>query len=110
MDEPLNKSPDKEDLTREAVDAAKKKTRINALVLAAVFLLSALAPYPWNAYAPLLILIPLVYSVVNRVKKNGSLREPQALGSNQEGVEAFREPYGSEPRDPKDPRRYKPIG
>jgi len=110
VDEPLNTSPDQEDLTREEVDAAKKKSRINALVLAAVFLLSALAPYPWNVYAPLLVLIPLVYSVVNRVKKNGSSREPQVWSSNQQGGEASREPYGSEPRDPKDPRRYKPIG
>ncbi len=101
-----------EDLPTEAVEAAKRKGRINALVLALVFLLLSFAPRPWSTFAPLLFLIPVIYSLVIKMRS----------GSHPAGTAAERfapppgssssspQPFSYQPRDPKDPRRYKPIG
>jgi hypothetical protein len=101
-----------EDLPKEEVEAAKNRTRLNALILAAVFLILTLAPSPYNMYAPLLFLIPLIYSIVGRARQasgaptlpgNGQHIEP----TSQESDHA--EPYSYTSKDPQNPRRYKPI-
>jgi len=101
------------DLPPEEIDAAKRRNRINALILVGVFLLSALAPSPWNTYAPVLFVIPLIYSLINRLRSSsvatGSFR-PEAKQRGPSSLPANYEPYTDTPKDPKDPRRYKPIG
>jgi hypothetical protein len=102
-----------EDLPREEVDAAKKRSRINALVLAGVFIILTLAPSPYNLLAPLLFLVPLIYSIAARGRKNSdtpaaAAGEPQPQPTAQEPGKV--DPYSCTPRDPQDPRRYKPIG
>lgn len=102
----------RDDLPPEAVNAAKKRTRINALILGAVFLLLTVAPHPWNTYAPLLFLIPVIYSLVSRIRGASNVPGPSPSQSvpPQEPDSRRPEPYSYKPRDPKDPRKYKPIG
>ncbi len=101
-----------DDLPRDAIEAAKRKSRINALVLGAVFLLLYVVPSPWNVYAPLLFLIPLVYSLVSRNRTvSGTSPASAAKPTMPESITTeVKEPFSYTPRDPKDPRRYKPIG
>ncbi len=101
---------DADDLPREDIEASRKRTRLNALVLLLIFVLSIVAPYPWNAYAPLLILIPAVYALVNHVRKIRRLKTaPEEAGSLLDGL-SVKEPYAVEPEDKDNPRKYKPIG
>lgn len=101
-----------DDLPPEQIDAAKRKARINAVVLIMVFLLISLAPYPWNIFAPLLFLVPVILSISNRVRRDGASLD--ALPDNtsvptESHDSAVKEPYSCAPKDPNDPRRYKPI-
>ncbi len=102
----------RDDLPPEEVAAAKRKSRLNALVLGLVFLLVTIAPYPWNLLSPILLLVPLVYSLIDRMRRAPDADRPVPGGSAlPPRMDASRlEPYSSIPRDPKDPRRYKPIG
>jgi hypothetical protein len=105
--EPL--APEEE--AKEDSGRDNKLSRINALVFGLVFLAVVMAPYPWNTYAPLLFLLPLVYSVLNKLKQRAGAEEDvkdPRLPQSQESY-ARPEPYTFKPRDPKDPRRYKPI-
>jgi len=102
-----------EDLPKEEVEASKRRSRINALILAATFVIITLAPDPYKLFAPLLFLIPVILTLVNRVRKASNEPTPQAKDlpaqmstPKQNGSE----PYSYTPRDSKDPRRYKPIG
>src|SRR5947207_2361932 len=97
-----------DEIRAEDIAASKSKARVNALTLGLVFLLGAFAPYPWRAYAPLLFLIPLLYSLYTRIRKFPS--EVPLQASTQDAETGREEPYSYTPRDPKDPRRYKPIG
>ena len=101
-----------DDLTPEEVAAAKRKSRLNALILGVVFLLISFAPRPWNAYAPLLFIIPLIYSLANKFRAASSV--PRLPGSSPGQTPKMgsenRDPYSYTPRDPDDPRKYKPIG
>jgi len=84
------------DLTQEQIAQAKMRTRINALALLVVLLLSTVAPYPWSLSAPLIILFLPLYTLVRKIRS----RKSPTTG----------EPYSYVPKNPKDPRRYKPIG
>jgi hypothetical protein len=84
------------DLTREEIAQAKMRTRINALALLLVLFLTTVAPYPWNLSALLVILFLPLYALVRRIRSRNS---PTTGG-----------PYSYVPKDPKDPRRYRPIG
>ena len=112
--EPVEKDEKRDDLPPEAVEAAKKRSRINALILGAVFLLLTFGPRPWNAYAPVLFLIPLIYALVSRMRAGSTMQGPYSIPSSPtppQGVDSpGAEPYSYTPRDPKDPRRDKPIG
>ena len=100
-----------DDLPKEAVETAKRRTRINALILGAVFLLLTFAPHPWNAYAPILFLVPVIYSLINRIKGSSSLPAPTSSPAPPaDAGSPVDEPYSYTPRDPNDLRKYKPIG
>ncbi len=112
--EPAEQGSRPDDLPPEAVEAAKKRSRINALTLAAVFLLLTFAPRPWNVYAPVLFLIPVIYALVGRIRAASTIPGPSSTplpSAPPPGSDApVTDPYSYTPRDPKDPRRYKPIG
>lgn len=100
-------APKKDDLPPEDLEAARRKSRINALVLGLVFLLLTFGPHPWNTYAPLLFLVPLVYSLISRMRRTtipSNPRTPTATDTSR------LEPYASRQKDPNNPRKYKPIG
>jgi len=103
--------PSEESSSEEESFKDKRQSRINLLVFGLVFLLVMMAPHPWNTYAPLLFLLPLIYSMLNKLKqKAGAEEEVQdsRLPRSRESY-ARAEPYTEKPRDPKDPRRYRPI-
>ncbi len=82
-------------------------------MLGVVFLLITLAPPPWNTYAPALLIIPFIYALVGRLRRaaRSSNAEPSAgRPSAPGGRPTVIEPFSYTPKDPKDPRRYKPIG
>ncbi len=101
----------------EAVEAAKRQSRLNLLILGGVFLLGVLLPQEYKAFAPLLFIIPVIVAVVQKVRRSGERPggapphppqhdySPPMHDSMPSG-----DFYGYEPKDPKDPRRYKPIG
>jgi hypothetical protein len=97
---------EEDDLTPEMISSARNRNRLNAVILLLVFALLSFAPQPWAALAPLLLVIPLAHSAAGRMRRGvSSPARPQHM----EGVAQF-EPYVQEPRDPGDPRRYRPIG
>jgi hypothetical protein len=113
LEEKTEQTDQANDLPPQAIEATKRRNRINALVLVGVFLLSAFAPSPWNLYAPVLFLIPLMYGVIRRIRR--SFMEPGSSQSEEgrpgpSGRSNNYEPYSCTPKDTKDPRRYKPIG
>ena len=101
-----------EELTAEEVAAAKRRSRMSSLTLMLIFLLAALAPQPWREYAPALLLIPIFYSLYNRLHRKTGPSDRTRIPEPQHPTPdtSASDPYSSTPRDPKDPRRYKPIG
>jgi hypothetical protein len=110
--EEMNPS-DEKDVSPEAREVAKKQSRLNALILSVVFLLGVLLPHPYKAFVPFLFIIPLVLAVVNKVrqpgKKAGNPMHNQTHRPPLTNQGNSTEPYSYTPKDPKDPRRYKPI-
>ena len=102
--------PDSDDLSAEDLAESKRRTRINALAMFLFFLVSALLPRRWKLLAPLVLLIPLIYRAVARMRNNS--KSPLESGESLSHIPAapVNEPYSYTPSDPKDPRRYKPIG
>ncbi len=92
----------------------KKQWRWNVLIYGVLLLLATFLPPPYEFLAPLLILIPILIGVVNKIKRaDGSAGIPSTDHSY--SPLAPDRPSSSEtnvykPEDPKDPRRYKPIG
>ena len=93
-----------DDLTRDMIMSARKRTRLNAVILLLVFALLSFAPQPWAAFAPLLLVVPLLHAALARMRRLPSPPRPPGAG------DSCPDPYTCEPRDPKDPRRYRPIG
>ncbi len=102
--------PDSEDLSTEELAEAKRRTRMNALVLFLFFIASALLPQYWKLYSPLVLLIPLIYRAVARMRGDSNSSRESGESDSNLPAEPVKEPYSHTPRDPKDPRRYKPIG
>lgn len=101
-----------DDLPLEQIDGARRKARISAAVLIGVFLLISLAPYPWNIFAPLLLLVPLIQSIAGRMRRGTVSLDAlpdTATASRKSHPSVVKEPYSCTPKDPGDPRRYKPI-
>ena len=108
------RNPSEDDLTPEASEKTKKQWRLNALILAGVFLLSAVLPPKYKAFVPFLFVIPIIIAVVNKIRQVSEKSEsPSHYPTDSPHMPdriTSHEPYTYEPKDPKDPRRYKPIG
>jgi hypothetical protein len=109
--EEKNPAADKNRVEFSAEESARARrgARLNALILAAVLLVSMVAPSPWNLYAPLLFLIPLLAAIVSRFRRHYPDPAHPDYGS-MTILSPGTDPYSYTPKDPKDPRRYKPIG
>lgn len=107
-------NPSEDDISPEARKKAKMQLRLNALILGGVFLLGVVLPPAYKAFAPLLFVIPFIVSVVNKIRqvneKSGNPPRDQSSSPPMLNSTPSLEPYSSKPKDPKDPRRYKPIG
>lgn len=104
----------KDDISPEAAEKAKKQRMLNAAILAAVLLLSAVLPPAYKVFAPFLFVIPFILSVLHKIRQAGvNLPNPPEDQTHYPPVPnriPSPEPYAYKPKDPKDPRRYKPIG
>jgi hypothetical protein len=97
MADDLRESQDPDQISGEKGAGARRRSGLNALLVGAVLLFTMVAPPEWRVYAPLLFLIPLLANVVTKLRgRNAGPTHP--------------DPYSHSPKDPKDPRRYKPIG
>ena len=107
-------NPSEDDVDPGDSGKDKKQWRLNALILAGVFLLSVLLPPKYKAFAPLLFAIPVIVNVVNKIRqiseKPANPSEAHSYSPPIPDQISPLEPYTREPKDPKDPRRYKPIG
>jgi len=54
--------------------------------------------------------MPVLYRLYTRIRKSGGSSEIPVQAPAQIAETEREEPYSYTPRDPKDPRRYKPIG
>jgi hypothetical protein len=103
--EPQSRS---DDISQEAIVARKRRSRLNAVILALVFLVYTYGPPRWRVFAPLLFLLPILYSILSRLR-GASIESDRPLTREIDEKTPAAEPYSYTPRDPKDPRRYKPI-
>lgn len=102
------------DDTPEASEKTKRQWKLNSLILAGVLLLGAVLPPEYKAYAPLLFVVPFIINLVNKMRQAGEnsgnpSQNPRYAPPGSERISS-REPYTYQPKDPKDPRKYKPIG
>lgn len=109
------KDPFENEVTPEASEKAKKQWQLNALILAGVFLLSIVLPPEYKAFAPLLFVIPFIIRVAGKIR--GTEENPENSSTSHgytppapDQQMTPHEPYSYKPKDPKDPRKYKPIG
>ncbi|MDM7996604.1 MAG: hypothetical protein QUT30_13095 [Acidobacteriota bacterium] len=100
-------NPYDEDVPPEETRPAGKAALVNAAILAAIFALSILLPPEYKAFVPFLFLIPLVLAVVAKVRQ---IRKKNEDSPHMPDADHTIEPYSYTPKDPNDPRRYKPIG
>jgi hypothetical protein len=113
MDELQEIENQPDDLPKEEIEAEKRVSRINALVAITVMLLLTFAPARYKIYAPLPFLIPIILLLARRFRKVSNMAQQPKTEIRDELTKeraAVSEPYTNVPRDPKDPRRYKPIG
>jgi hypothetical protein len=100
--------------TYKTLEKTKKQWRRNALIFGGVFLLGFFLPPAYKAFAPLLFLIPVFIEVVNKSKQaGGSTGIPSTDHTHSPSTPdrtSSGKTYVYKPKDPKDPRRYKPIG
>ncbi len=85
--------------------ADKKQSRWNAFLFLLIPMMGILLPRHYKGIAPLLFLIPLVISFVNKFRNTDDIS-----GASSPNRDRAAEPYLNAPKDPKDPRRYRPIG
>lgn len=101
-----------DELSEEELAESKQRSRLNGIILVAIFLLTALAPFPYKTFVPLLLVVPMLYSIYVRIRRRANkLGRTQISESPTQVPSTSREdPYSYTPSDPKDPRRYRPIG
>ena len=107
-------NPSQDDVTPEAAQKAKSQQRLNALAFAAVLILGIVLPARFKGFVPFLFVIPIIWSVINKIRRVGEdPANPPRTEPHSPAVQhpiTSTEPYFYQPKDPKDPRRYKPIG
>jgi hypothetical protein len=104
-----SESPNTSDeVSQEAIAAKKRRSRLNALILGLVFLVYTFGPPRWKLFAPLLFLLPVLYSLLSRLR-GASIESDRPVTREIDAAAPAAEPYSYTPRDPNDPRRYKPI-
>ena len=112
MNQNMNSSDD--DLPPEKVEESKKMSRLSAAIMAAIFVLGVVLPPAYKPFVPFLLLIPLIIALINKFSRMGSRSEDsaqyQGYSPPVQEQDSCIEPYSYTPKDPKDPRRYKPIG
>jgi hypothetical protein len=96
----------------EAAQADKKGARWSSLIIWFIPLLGAMLPRPYRDFTPLLFLIPVVFSLVSKYRKSEAESRSSTPTQTYPPPDQVHpvEPYLYTPTDPKDPRRYKPIG
>ncbi|MBN1569182.1 MAG: hypothetical protein JXA73_15130 [Acidobacteria bacterium] len=105
MNEGMNSS--EEGLSSEESQQKRKSAWVNALIFAAIFVLSIVLPPEYKPFVPILFVIPLIIALVGKVRQIRKKNEPSVYVSEQDHAG---EPFSYTPKDPNDPRRYKPIG
>ncbi len=102
------------DNTPDAPEKTRKPWQLNALILAGVFLLGALLPLEYKAYAPLLFVVPFIVNIAKKIRRDSedSANRPRDYNYSPPMADHVPspEPYSYKPKNPKDPRKYKPIG
>jgi hypothetical protein len=106
--DPLERPNSSDDISEEAIAARKRRSRLNAVILALVFLAYSYGPPRWKLFAPLLFLLPVLYSLLSRLR-GASIESDRPVTREIDAEPPVAEPYSYTPRDPNDPRRYKPI-
>ena len=100
--------------TPETSEKTKKRWQLNALILAGVLLLGAVLPPEYKAYAPLLFVFPVIFNVAKKIRQaDENPANPSQAHSHTPPMPdqiSQPEPYSYKPKNPKDPRKYKPIG
>jgi hypothetical protein len=101
--------------TTKPVDQAKKRLRVlDVLSAVGVFLLGLYLPRAYKVFAPFLFVIPVIITAVNKARlssiKHGNPIQDKTNSPPMPPRIPSPEPYTEMPKDPKDPRRYKPIG
>jgi hypothetical protein len=100
--------------TPETREEAKKWARLNALFLMVAFLLGFVLPPRYRIFVPFLFVVPLIISIVSKVRqaaaKSGNPESYQTYTPPMPDLSNSVDPYSYTPKDPKDPRHYKPIG
>ena len=108
------KDPFGNDITPDAREKIKKRRLLNSLILAGVFLLGAILPLEYKAYAPLLFVVPFIVSIAKKIRQDSEDPANPPRDSHYTPPVPDRvsspEPYSYRPKDPKDPRKYRPIG
>jgi hypothetical protein len=97
-----------DEISQEAIAARKQRSRLNAAILGLVFLVYTFGPPRWKLFAPLLFLLPVLYSLLSRLR-GASIESERPVTKEIDAETPAAEPYSYTPRDPNDPRRYKPI-
>jgi hypothetical protein len=97
-----------DDISQEANAVRKRRSRLNAVILGLVLLVYMYGPPRWKLFAPLLFLLPVLYSLLSRLR-GASIESDRPVTREIDAEPPAAEPYSYTPRDPNDPRRYKPI-
>ena len=86
---------------REKKEKDKKRSaQLDVLIWVYLTLLSFVGlPKTYKVFAPLLLSVPVILKVVNKIRQSSESSDQTAPS----------ELYYYKPKDPKDPRRYKPI-
>lgn len=92
----------------------RRKKRLTGFLFAGVLLLGALLPPRYKVFSPLLFLLSPLFDVLSKLHgdsiQSGSSQENRTPPHYAPPPPKSKQPYSYKPRDPKDPRKYKPIG
>jgi hypothetical protein len=90
----------------DAAQARKTRIRLNTLIILLAPVLGIVLPQHYKGIRPFLFLIPLVLFLINKFREADAKSRNASPNQNHPMLEG----HLYMPKDPKDPRRYKPIG